>query len=279
MNTTLLDAARRGDRRAFERLFSDSVPKLRGLLYRMVGNPSDVDDLAQQALLRAFESIDTFRGDSSPGTWLCAIGTRLAIDHLRARERWRTRAQVIFAAACLNSEALAGEVGAALTDPNFEYDVHEHIAYCFTCIGRSLPPEAQAALVLRDVLGLTNDEAAQAMGVSRSVLRHKLAAGREQMQETYAGLCALVNKEGACWQCAGLREAVPPERQGREVPSEVPWKRRLEIVREAPIDGGTAGMHRVFFRNTATQEQERRGDENVETQCGRPEEAGHEAET
>jgi RNA polymerase sigma-70 factor (ECF subfamily) len=125
--------------------------------------------------------------------------------------------------------------------------------------------------VLRDVMGLSNDEAAQAMGLSRSVLRHHLASARQTLQDTYAGLCALVNKQGVCWQCAGLREASPPERRGPEVPTHLDLPRRLALVREASLGSGhSKRMHDVFFRHTEQQEQERRGDENVTTDCGQP---------
>lgn len=267
----LLTAARNGDRHAFDELFAEHVPKLRGVLRRMVGHPDDVDDLAQHSLLKAYEGLRAFRGESSPGTWLCSIGARLAVDHLRNKKRWRERAQSIFAASCLDSGPNAAKVGAAMADPNFSYDVNEHIAYCFTCVGRTLEPEAQAALVLRDVIGLSNDEAAQALGLSHSVLRHELAGARAKMQDTFEGLCALVNKQGICWQCAGLREAAPDSRKGPKVPESVDWTTRLRIVNNAPLGvGRTRAMHDVFFELTEKQEEKRLGNENAVTDCGRP---------
>ncbi|MEZ4224743.1 MAG: RNA polymerase sigma factor [Polyangiaceae bacterium] len=273
MTTTsdLLSAVKQGDSKAFDALFAEHVPKLRGVLRRMVGHPDDVDDLTQQALMRAYEGIDGFRGDSSAGTWLCSIGARLAIDHLRGRKRWRERAQVIFASRCLEAEELGQDVGAALSDPHFTYQVNEHIAYCFTCVGRTLEPEAQAALVLRDVLELGNDEAANALGMTRSVLRHHLARARDTMTRTYDGLCALVSKQGACWQCAGLREASPEGHKGPAVPEIVSWEERLAIVRSATTESRQSRpLHDTFFRHTEVQEQERLGDENAKTDCGVP---------
>ncbi|MEM9072138.1 MAG: RNA polymerase sigma factor [Myxococcota bacterium] len=258
------------DPQAFEALFLPHVPTLRGVLRRMVGTPDDVEDLTQQTLLNAFEHIESFRGDAKASTWLCAIGTRLAIDHLRSKQRWRSRAQVIFAASCLEDAHAATAVGTAMSAPDFQYDVREHIAYCFTCVGRTLPPDEQAALILRDVLGLTNQEAADALRVSRSILRHKLSAARRTMNVVYEELCALVKKDGICWQCAGLREASPDGKKGPPVPAELSWDERLGVVRETTTSK-SAAMHHVFFRRTAEQEEERRGDENATTDCGRPE--------
>lgn len=265
----LLEAARGGSRAAFDALFRPEIPKLRAVLRRLVGTRADVDDLTQQTLLRALERIEGFRGDASPGTWLCAIGSRLAIDALRSRTRWRERAQVILAARCLEHEALGMEVGAALSRPDYRYDVNEHIAYCFTCVGRTLDPEAQAALVLRDVLELSNDEAARALNLSRSVLRHHLADARKQMQAKFEGLCALVNKQGACWQCAGLRQASPEGRRGPDVPVTLDWEGRLRIVRAAALDEGySTALHDALFRQTERQEAERLGDDRASTDCG-----------
>jgi len=268
----LLAAAKSGDSDAFDRLFSEHVPKLRGVLRRMVGHPDDVDDLSQQALLKAHQGLEGFRGDASAGTWLCSIGARLAVDHLRQKKRWRERAQVILASRCLASESLSADMGAQLSAPDFTYEVNEHIAYCFTCVGRTLEPEEQAALVLRDVLGLSNDEAAKALGLTRSVLRHRLAQARHHMQTTYEGLCALVRKEGVCWQCAGLRGVAPEGKRGPEPVTSLDWAERLRVVREAALDRGRSHeLHDFFFRLTDEQEERRLGDEDATTDCGKPE--------
>lgn len=270
LSPDVLAAAKAGDRTAFESVFHAHIPKLRGVLRRMVGHPDDVDDLAQQTLLKAYEGLGGFRGEASPGTWLCAIGTRLAVDHLRSRKRWRERAQVIYAERCMSEEELGQELGEALHDPGFGYDVNEHIAYCFTCVGRTLEPEAHAALVLRDVVGLSNEEAAKALGLSYSVLRHRLAEARQSMTRTYEGLCALVNKEGVCWQCKGLRDVAAEGQKGEPAPESLSWPRRLQVVREAKLDAGASRcLHDVFFRQTEDQEQERRGSADATTSCGR----------
>jgi len=260
--------ARSGDRAAFDALVEAARPRLRAVIRRLVGHPDDTDDLTQQALLKAWQSMDGFRGDASFATWLCAIGTRLAIDHLRSRARWRARAQVVYAAECLDDPALAGELMTAIASPDQRYDVREHIAACFTCVGRSLAPEEQAALVLRDVEGLDNKAAARALGVSTSVLRHRLAAARTAMRERYDDLCSLVSKRGVCYQCAGLRDAHPAPRQGPEAPASLDGKRRLQIVREADLDGASRPLHDVLFRHVEALEEAGRGDASSTTDCG-----------
>ena len=91
------------------------------------------------------------------------------------------------------------------------------------------------------------------------------------MQRVYDGLCALVSKRGICWQCAGLRDASPPERRGPPAPATLTWPERLRTVREANLDRGTArALHDVFFRHTEVQEREGRVASRETTLCGHP---------
>lgn len=267
----LVESARGGDHAAFEKLTRAALPTLRGLIRRLVGHPDDTDDLVQDTLLKCFTALDSFRGDSAFGTWLCAIGTRTALDFLRSRKRWRVQAQIIYAQACLASEALQVEIGGAVAAPEFSYDAREHIAYCFTCVGRSLPPEEFAALVLRDLLDLSNDEAAEALGLSTSVLRHHLSAARTGMQQSFEGLCSLVNKDGVCYQCKGLRDFMPAGKRGPQIPAIPDFDARIAIVRRADLDRGVSrAMHDVFYRRTALLEETGQGDPNARTDCGQP---------
>lgn len=256
----VLQQALAGNREAFDQLIRTHLPALRGVIRRMVGHPEDTDDLVQEALLRAWNGRASFRGDARFSTWLCAIGTRAAIDHLRTRKRWRPAAQVAYANACMQDEALGMEVGSTLAAPDFAYEVREHIAFCFTCVGRSLAPEQQAALLLGDVLDYKGREAAAALGMSESVYRHTLASARQEMTTNYDGLCALVNKQGACYQCRGLREGVPTERQGGELPVLSNLEDRITITRAADIDAGVSQrLHDVFWRRIEAIEEDADG--------------------
>ncbi len=244
----LLEQALAGDRDAFDQLIGRHLQSLRAVVRRMVGHRDDTDDLVQESLLRAWNARRTFRGDSRFATWLCAIGTRAAIDHLRNRKRWRPAAQVAYAHACVEREELGLEVGSTLAAPDFAYEVREHIAFCFTCVGRSLAPEEQAALLLTEVLDLKGREAANALEMSESVFRHTLATARRNMTTTYEGLCALVNKKGVCYQCKGLREGAHRAGRGEEPPPLPTFEDRLAVVRASNVDSGVSQrLHDVFW--------------------------------
>jgi RNA polymerase sigma factor (sigma-70 family) len=260
----LLERALRGEREAFDALIAPHLPSLRGVIRRMVGHPEDTEDLAQETLLRALEKLQTFRGDAAFGSWLTAIGVRASLDHLRSRKRWRTDAQVHARTHLHDTPEREDRLMTLFRSPEHRFDAREHIAFCFTCVARSLPPEQHAALVLRDVLGHTNREAAKAMGLSESVLRHTLTAARGAMQAGFDGLCGLVSKQGVCYQCAGLREAALPTQRGPEVPAlgdqdapaEQTYQRRLEVVRQAEVHAGTTQpFHDLVWRTIDELEQ------------------------
>lgn len=266
----LVPRARAGDAAAFDKLMVTHRGKLRGVIRRLVGHPEDTDDLVQESMIRAWQGMAEFRGEATFATWLCAIGIRQALDHLRRDKPWRSEAQIVYANACAQTESLRNEVISIVAQPEFVYEAREHIAYCFQCVGRALPPERHAALVLREVLGLSNREAAETLGLSESVLRHHLSAARQSMTQQFEGLCSLVNKNGVCYQCEGLRAATPPSRQGPPVPNVAGWEDRIAVVRQADIDHGLSqAMHDLFWRRTKALEDCGAGSTQVESDCGR----------
>ena len=234
------------DHAAFDALVRPALPALESFVRRMVGDAEETRDLVQDTLLRAYEASDGFRGDSSFKTWLFAIATRRCLDHLRARRRWSPLLQEE------GRKALYAELGAdgvraqLLGGESYRFDAREHIAFCFSCVGRSLDPEEQAALMLSEVFELADREASRALGLSESTYRHRLAAARAAMHEGFEGLCGLVSKRGVCWQCKGLRMQAPEAARGPELPplgdestgADDKRRLRLAVVRDGDMHAG-----------------------------------------
>jgi RNA polymerase sigma-70 factor (ECF subfamily) len=153
--------------------------------------------------------------------------------------------------------------------PEFRFEIREHIAFCFSCISRTLPPEEQAVIMLREVLGFTAQEAAGILTVSEPVFRHRLEAARGKMIGDYDGLCALINKDGLCYQCRGLQEMAGDGHSGRDLvqievapgvamTSENLFDARLLIVRDVDLaNGSTRTMHDMFFSSVSKREESR----------------------
>jgi len=255
----LVERARAGDRAATEALLSPWRKPLYGYIYRMVTRREDAEDLLQETLVRAIERIPSFRSEAPFKSWLFGIATHVSLDHLRRKRRWRVETQLEGEARARTDPERMTEVAAMMARPDFSFEIREHIAFCFSCLARSLDPEKQAAIFLKEVMGFTAQEGASILRCSEPQFRHRLSAARGSMIEAYEGMCQLINKTGACWQCRGLRELAPESNQGPdlvqiEVKPGVPvtpeslFEARLEIVRTADLDEGRARkLHENFF--------------------------------
>jgi RNA polymerase sigma-70 factor (ECF subfamily) len=255
----LVQRARAGDRDATDALLSPWRRPLYGYIYRLVTRREDAEDLLQETQLRAIEGIATFRGEASFKSWLFGIATHVSLDHLRRKKRWRVETQLEGEARARADPDRMAEVAAMMAQPDFSFEIREHIAFCFSCLARSLEPEKQSAIFLKEVLGFTAQEGASMLGCSEPQFRHHLSAARGAMIEAYDGMCQLINKTGACWQCRGLRELAPPSNQGPDlvqievgpgvaISPESLFEARLEIVRAADLEEGrTRKLHEDFF--------------------------------
>jgi RNA polymerase sigma-70 factor, ECF subfamily len=266
----LIERARNGDQAALGPLVEPWRRPLAGYIYRMVTHRQDAEDLLQDVLVRVLENIRDYRGEAPFKSWLFGIATHVCLDHLRRKKRWRVEAQKIG-----EQEAQAHpEAGRHLMEltrrPEFRFEIREHIAFCFSCVARTLPPEEQAAIMLKEVLGFTNQEAASILSVSEPVFRHRLAAAREKLIGDFDGLCALINKSGVCYQCRALRELSGEANRGPDLVqievapglalnSESLFDARLAIVRQADLENGrTRLMHDLFFDSLSQREETRR---------------------
>ncbi len=257
--SALVESARAGDRGAMESLLSPLRKPLYGYIYRMVTRREDAEDLLQETQARAIEQIPSFRGDSRFKSWLFGIATHVSLDHLRRKKRWRVETQLEGEARARANPERMSEVGAMMARPDFAFEIREHIAFCFSCLARSLEPEKQAAIFLKEVVGFTAQEGASILGCSEPQFRHHLSAARSSMIVGYDGMCQLINKTGACWQCRGLRELAPAANQGPDlvqievkpgvaVSPESLFEARLDIVRTADLEEGrTRKLHEDFF--------------------------------
>lgn len=268
--TQLVERALLGDEAAFGELVEPLRKPLFSYIYRMVTLRQDAEDLLQDVLVRVLQSLPSFRGEARFKTWLFGIATHACMDHLRSKKRWRVEAQLYGQHETEADEKEVEKLDALLHSPDFVFEMREHIAFCFSCISRTLEPDEQAAIMLREVLGFSNQEAAKMLEVSEPVFRHRLSAARSKMTGSYEGLCQLINKTGVCWQCKGLHEFAGPGHQGRElvqievapgmeVTAQSLFDSRLQIVREAGFpDSKTRKMHDAFFEGLTRREESSR---------------------
>jgi RNA polymerase sigma-70 factor (ECF subfamily) len=161
--TQLALAGRDGDPIALRAFVRAAQPDVWRLARHLVG-PTDADDVAQDALLRALRGLPTFEARSSVRTWLLAIARRAAADHLRATRRRRRR-----------DERLQPQP-----------DAPDHAdAHALDALVGALGQDQRAAFVLTQMLGLTYAEAAAVCGCEIGTIRSRVARAREQLVEAY----------------------------------------------------------------------------------------------
>lgn len=200
-----IEKAKSGDIRAFEQLFSAFSQQLKSYLYRLLANRNDAEDIAHDTFVRAFEKISSFRREAGFKTWVFRIATNLACDELRKRRRWQEDAQDKARTLAGGSEEIKKEFRAVhSSSPYGRYEITEHIDFCFTCIGKTLPIEEQVTLILKDVYDFQLREIQEILELSEGKTKHLLSDARKTMTDIFERRCALVNKTGTCHQCSEL---------------------------------------------------------------------------
>lgn len=169
----LVRRAVKGDMRAFERLYRQHVGRVYGAVYRLAGyDEARADDLVQEAFVRAWQRLQTFRGESAFGTWLYRLAVNTALMEIRSR-----------AGGVALEEALpeSGEpVGAELSLPDTVMrdatrgDLERAIG--------TLPPRARAVLVLHDVEGWKHEEIAAELGMAVGSSKAQLHRARNLLR-------------------------------------------------------------------------------------------------
>lgn len=152
--------------------------------YKMMGKPEDAEDVAQDAFLSAYRAFDRFRGDSRVTTWLYRITVNAALMKLRKEKRARTLTQnsledvdVVNADDTPERFAVTSELGDKL---------QEGIAM--------LPEDLRMAVVLRDVEGLSNSEAAEILGITVSSVKSRLHRGRVTLRKYLSDYVKMVTQ-------------------------------------------------------------------------------------
>ena len=181
--TVFIQEAKKGDKTAFEKLVFKYQQKVYNYALRMTGDPTQSEDICQEALIKAYCSIASFRGDSSFSTWLYRIVYNTWQDHWRKEGR-SSEMKVYF------SED-ADEIKSDLTDAasRLFYDrlrqeeIQDWIAKLIT----QLPQEFRTILILRDIQGFSYQEIAEIVDASIGTVKSRLNRARNQLRTILSG--------------------------------------------------------------------------------------------
>ena len=176
----LVARAQRGDKRAFELLVEKYQRKLARLLSRFVRDPSEVEDVTQEAFIKAYRALPGFRGDSAFYTWLYRIGINTAKNYLMALGRRAPTSTEVEA-----EEAEGFEEADQLRDINTPESVllSNEIGATVNATIAELPEELRTAIQLREIEGMSYEDIARIMDCPIGTVRSRIFRAREAIAE------------------------------------------------------------------------------------------------
>lgn len=163
----LVASAREGDERSFEELVSRHARRVYGLVARLLADRTAAEDVAQETFVRAWRALPSFRGEAQFSTWLYRIAVNEA-NRLLAREA--RRELVSYEDVMMQVPDLTADTPARAESSETRRQIELLVA--------ELPGHYRAAVVLRDVEGLTNEEAADLLGLDVRNFKSRLHRGR-----------------------------------------------------------------------------------------------------
>ena len=164
----LVRRAKLGDARAYEAVYRCCVGRIHGLCLRMLSNSEEAEELTQDVFVRAWERLETFRGDSRFTTWLHKLAVNLILQHRRSMGRRWAREQ-------LTDDPGKFGLRAANATPGKKIDLERAID--------DLPPKAQEVLILRDIEGYKYREVAELTGTAVGTVKAQVHRARRMIQE------------------------------------------------------------------------------------------------
>lgn len=172
----LVERAQRGEKHAFELLVTKYQRKLVRLISRIVRDSAEVEDVAQEAFIKAYRALPQFRGESAFYTWLYRIGVNTAKNFLVSQGRrapTSTEKDV--------EEAETFEDGDQLRDINTPESIlmSRQVAATVNAAMAKLPEELRTAITLREVEGMSYDDIAALMNCPIGTVRSRIFRARE----------------------------------------------------------------------------------------------------
>lgn len=197
--------------------FENIRPQLKSYILRITASVEDTEDIIQETYIKADTKINTFKGESSLKTWIFAIASNLAKDFLRSKKRWPENVTDICKEAAMNNREFFQEaMEIRQTSPQGNFEIKEHIAFCFTCVAKSLPLEQQLTLLLKEVYEFKVKEIAPILELTEAMVKYYLHVGRSKMIDVFDHRCSLINKKGVCHQCTELNGIFNPKQNAQE---------------------------------------------------------------
>jgi RNA polymerase sigma-70 factor (ECF subfamily) len=176
----LVRRAQRGERGAFDLLVLRYQHKVIKLVARLLRDPTEAEDVAQDAFVKAYRALGSFRGDSAFYTWLYRIAVNTARNVMASRQR----RPLDYEADLNESEQSAVESRMRHTDTPEAAVLSEEIHQTVNHAVEQLPEDLRTAIILREVEGLSYEEIAEAMDCPVGTVRSRIFRAREAIDRS-----------------------------------------------------------------------------------------------
>lgn len=172
----------RGDNQAFEELVHTYQNKVYTLAYRYMGNEDDAYDMSQEAFIKAFRSLRSYKGDASFGTWIYRITTNVCLDELRHRKRRVVPLSLDEPLATKDGSELERDVADSSLAVDKIYEQKEFSQHIQLLLDE-MKPEHKSVIVLRDVMDLSYEEIAVVLECSIGTVKSRINRARNILQK------------------------------------------------------------------------------------------------
>lgn len=180
----IIKSVLKGDVQAYEAIVRSYEKKVYNLALRMVGNPDDAADMAQETFIKAYKALGSFRSDSKFSVWLYRIATNVCLDFLRRKSRSNT--------VSLTADDDDGD--AQLDIPDLNGNPEEELSRKLTIDAvqrglQTLGEQQRSILVLREINGLSYEKIAQTLDIDIGTVKSRIFRARKR-------LCAFLIEDG-----------------------------------------------------------------------------------
>lgn len=165
---------------AFEQLILLYEKRVYTIAYKYMGNHEDANDMAQEALIKAYQSIGSFRGEAAFGTWLGKITANRCLDELRKRKKLQTTS--LEDTLELEEGCVKKELESPAVTPEEHAVQQETAAYMQMLIGE-LKEEYRVAIVLREMDGYSYEAIADSLSCSVGTVKSRISRARQYLRE------------------------------------------------------------------------------------------------
>lgn len=173
---------RDGDSDSFEALVLDNQTKVYNLALRMVGNEDDAFDMSQEAFLKAYNSLEGFRGDSRFSVWLYRLTTNVCLDFLRSKARRKYESLTLI---CDEDDGREVEIPDERFSPESQAERKELRQALYRGL-KALPPDYRAILLLREIDGLSYEEIGAVLSLEPGTVKSRIFRARKRLCEILA---------------------------------------------------------------------------------------------